>query len=237
MKIISKRLASHWKGELVKREFELWNEINERPFIVRMHYCFTTETTFNFVMDLCPGGTILGLMQKRKAFAPQTAMIYFLELLLVFEHMHNSNIIYRDLKAENILLDEEGHVALTDFGLARKMADSARSENLSFCGSPIYIAPETLQKQQYSRKVDFYALGVLLFEMITGTPPFYHKKSSEIKRMKVENDLVFPSNMDNRVKEIITKCMSKVLFYNQRTLKKESEMLIGTTNRSRENLV
>ena len=92
------------------------------------------------------------------------------------------------------------------------MLDSERTENLSFCGSPIYIAPEILQKQNYSKKVDFYALGVLLYETITGQPPFYHKQSNEIKKMKVENEVTYPSNMNHKLKEIIEKCISKVMY-------------------------
>lgn len=113
-------------------------------------------------------------------------------------------------QAENILLDEAGHILLADFGLARKMVNSGRDENLSFCGSPIYLAPETIQKKQYSRKVDFYALGVLLFEMVTGQPPFYHKKSVEIKRMKVESEVEYPSAMDPKIREIVEASISKV---------------------------
>lgn len=233
MKLISKRLASNWKGELVRREFELWKEINSHHFIVKLHYCFSTETTFNFVMDLCPGGTLLSLLRIRVCLPVRTSMIYFLELMVIFENMHNNNIIYRDLKAENILLDELGHICLTDFGLARRMVDSHRNENMSFCGSPIYIAPETLQKKEYSKKVDFYALGVLLFEMITGQPPFYHKKSTEIKRMKVENEVEYPSVMNPKVREIIEKCISKVSFCLTRILNTELTILAGTIKKSK----
>lgn len=90
------------------------------------------------------------------------------------------------------------------------MHDSAIDENLSFCGSPIYIAPETLQRQKYNKKVDFYALGVLLFEMVTGKPPFYHKEPTEIKRMKVYDEVQFPKGMNYHVRRIIEKCMCKV---------------------------
>ena len=114
------------------------------------------------------------------------------------------------MQAENILLDEYGHIQLTDFGLARRMADSERIENLSVCGSPIYIAPEIIQKQKYSRKVDFYALGVLLYEMCVGQPPFYHKQSNEIKRMKLENEVKYPPGLNSMVKEIIENCISRV---------------------------
>lgn len=211
MKVISKRLASYWKGELVKREFELWRDLSQTcPFIVTMHYVYSTEKTFNFVMEFVPGGTLLAELKKRKSFPSRIAMIYFIELVIIFEHIHKANILYRDLKAENILLDLHGHIKLADFGLARKVEDSERSENLSFCGSPIYIAPETLQKEPYSKKVDFYALGVLLYELVVGIPPFYHKKSSEIKRLKLERDIEFPLAMDPKVRMIIEKCTSKV---------------------------
>lgn len=211
MKVISKRLASYWKGELVKREFELWQELSLTcPFVVRMHYVYATDSTFNFVMEFAPGNTLLNELKKQKRFKPRVALVYFIELLAVFEHMHKRNILYRDLKAENILLDTSGHIKLADFGLARKVEDSERNENLSFCGSPIYIAPETLQKIPYSKKVDFYALGVLLYELIVGMPPFYHKKSAEIKKLKIEKDIEFPSSMDPSVRLIIEKCTSKV---------------------------
>lgn len=221
MKVISKRLASYWRGELVKREFELWKELNNSPFIVKMHYVFNTETTFNFVMEFCPGGTLLDYFKIKRILEPKIALIYFIEILLILEHMHSHNMIYRDLKAENILLDEFGHIKLTDFGLARRMEDSGRNENLSFCGSPIYIAPETLLKQDYSRKVDFYALGVLLYEMVVGVPPFYNKSSAEIKRLKVEQEAVFPANLDKNLIFILEKCISKVKWNNSRIQHKE----------------
>lgn len=217
MKIISKRLASYWKGELVKREFELWQELSlSCPFIVKMHYVYSTDSSFNFVMEFVPGNTLLNELKKKKIFSIRVALIYFIELMTVFEHMHNKNILYRDLKAENILLDLKGHLKLADFGLARKVEDSERNENLSFCGSPIYIAPETLQKIPYSKKVDFYALGVLLYELIVGIPPFYHKKSSEIKKLKIEKEIEYPPSIDPNIRMIIDKCTSKVAIINIR---------------------
>lgn len=212
LKVISKRLASHWKGELVKREFELWRELNDRNqrFLVKMYYSYTTETTFNFVMEFVPGGTMLGLLRMRGKFDPQLAIIYFIELLLCLETFHQNQIVYRDIKAENVLLDEKGHIKLTDFGLARKMDDSERNENLSFCGSPIYIAPETLLKEPYNRKVDFYALGVLLYEMTVGHPPFNDKSAAEIRKMKLRSEASYPSNLDQRIKKILEKCLAMV---------------------------
>lgn len=104
MKVISKRLASHWKGELVKREFDLWVQVSEHPYVVKMLYAYSTESSYNFVMELCPGGTLLQLLRVKKCLPNRLALIYFLELLLVFEHLHENNIIYRDLKVEIYLL-------------------------------------------------------------------------------------------------------------------------------------
>lgn len=207
LKVVSKRLASHWKGELVKREFELWKSCNH-PFVVKLDCCFTTETTFNFVMEFVPGGTLLQLLRRKKKLDPRTSLIYFLELLLLLDDLHKSNIVYRDVKAENILIDLNGHLKLTDFGLARTVTDSSRDENMSYCGSPIYIAPETLLRRNYSKKVDYYALGVLLFEMLTGVPPFYSPKTADIKKLKVEKEVELPPEIDPPIKDILAKCLA-----------------------------
>jgi serine/threonine protein kinase len=99
-------------------------------------------------------------------------LFYFSEILLGLECLHNNGIVYRDLKPENILLDLDGHVVLTDFGLSRmKMKPGSRT--YSFCGSPEYISPEMLRNEGHGLQVDFYGLGVLLYEMLTGLPPFY----------------------------------------------------------------
>lgn len=116
-------------------------------------------------------------------------------MLSVVRYLHSKGILFRDLKAENFLLDYYGHIKLTDFGLARRVElDLKKSEGgnftadrglYSFCGSPIYIAPETLLKKAYGFKVDYYAMGILLFEMLTGKPPFNFKKADLIKKAKL----------------------------------------------------
>ena len=116
----------------------------DHPLIVDLIYVFPTEETYNFVMEFCPGGNLYENLKQRGRFSQQRSLVYFAELLEMVKYLHSKNILFRDFKAENLLLDFFGHLKLTDFGLARKFDKEQGRQNLSFCGSPIYIAPETL---------------------------------------------------------------------------------------------
>ena len=105
----------------------------------------------------------------------------FAEVILAVEHLHNHNILYRDLKPENILIDEWGHLRLTDFGLS-KQNFTLHDETKTVCGSPEYFCPEILQDQSYGLTLDFYSLGVLLYELITGLPPFYNNDQFQMQK-------------------------------------------------------
>lgn len=142
------------------------------PLIVELVYVFPTETTYNFVLEYCPGGTLYHNLKKRKRFSTQRALIYFAELLYMVRYLHRNQILFRDFKAENVLLDYFGHLKLTDFGLARRFEVGEGRGNYSFCGSPIYIAPETLERKAYDHKVDYYALGILLFKVFLAINQF-----------------------------------------------------------------
>ena len=208
MKIISKKFASKWKGQLVRREFDLMKEVSH-PLVVELVYVFPTETTYNFVLEYCPGGTLYHNLKQRKKFSQQRALIYFAEMLFMTRYLHKNNILFRDFKAENVLLDYYGHLKLTDFGLARKFQIENGPENYSFCGSPIYIAPETLERKPYDHKVDYYALGILLYEMLTGLPPYNFKKADLIKKAKINQKINYPSDMDKRVVEVMKGCLER----------------------------
>lgn len=143
------------------------------PFIVQLHSAFTSKNYLYMVLDLCPGGDLFSLIQKHKNFTPQQAKYIFAEVLVAVEHLHLHNILYRDLKPENIIIDEWGHFKLTDFGLSKENF-TEDDEAKTVCGSPEYFCPEILQDLPYGRTIDFYSLGVLLYELITGLPPHYN---------------------------------------------------------------
>ena len=126
------------------------------------------------VLDLCPGGELFYYIQQYRRFTEKSARIYFAEILLILEYLHQNHILYRDLKPENILIDSEGHLKLTDFGLS--IMDFNEDElSYTFCGSPEYMSPEMLAQSGHSFALDFYTLGVLLYEMLTGLPPHYNQ--------------------------------------------------------------
>eukprot|EP00826_Nyctotherus_ovalis_P006997 TRINITY_DN11711_c0_g1_i4.p1 TRINITY_DN11711_c0_g1~~TRINITY_DN11711_c0_g1_i4.p1 ORF type:complete len:239 (-),score=55.17 TRINITY_DN11711_c0_g1_i4:451-1167(-) len=143
-------------------------------FIVQLRCAFQTKTKLCMVMDYCRAGDLGHVLQREGRFSESRARIYLAEILLAIEELHRHEIIYRDLKPDNVVLDEEGHAMLTDFGLSKqgiKEADSTQS----FCGSVAYLAPEVLRRSGHGRTVDWYLLGVLLYEMIVGMPPYFDR--------------------------------------------------------------
>lgn len=161
---------------LIKYAFAEKNVLSSlnHPFIVKLHCSFQTKRRLFLVLDYCPGGDLGKMLQKENKFSEARARIYLCEILLAIEELHNHEVIYRDLKPDNVVIDSEGHALLTDFGLSKegvKETDYATS----FCGSVAYLAPEILARSGHGRSVDWYLLGVLLYEMLVGVPPYYSR--------------------------------------------------------------
>jgi serine/threonine protein kinase len=143
----------------------------QHPFIETLHHAFQTPNHLYMILDYCPGGD-LSFHIVRNLFEEDEARFFIAELILAIEHLHDLDIIYRDLKPEDILIDSEGHVRLADFGLAeKKVTDNKIAQ--SFCGSPAYLAPEMVNRRGVGKSADIYGIGAVLYEMISGTPPFY----------------------------------------------------------------
>lgn len=124
-------------------------------------------------LEYCPGGDLSLHLAQRVTFEEYTAKFYIAELILAIEHIHEKDIVYRDLKPENILLDQDGHIKLADFGLSKDHVQDGDNTK-SFCGSPAYLSPEMLAHTGSGKPSDIYGIGAVLYEMLTGDPPYYN---------------------------------------------------------------
>ncbi|KAH9918231.1 Pkinase-domain-containing protein [Epithele typhae] len=190
--IIEKKEVAHTIGErkILQRSLEC-------PFLVGLKFSFQTETDLYLVTDFKSGGELFWHLQKETRFSEERARFYVAELILALEHLHKYDIVYRDLKPENILLDATGHVALCDFGLSKP---DLRSDELTntFCGTTEYLAPEVLLDEHgYSKLVDFWSLGVLLFEMCCGWSPFYAEDTQQMYKNICFGKIKFPKGVIN----------------------------------------
>jgi serine/threonine protein kinase len=150
------------------------------PFIVGLRYAFQTKDKLYFVLDYCAGGELFFHLGKEGRFHEGRAKFYAAQIILALEHVHSKGVVYRDLKPENVLLDENGNVKLTDFGLSKEGVTAVDEGASSFCGTPEYLAPEILNRRGHGRAVDWWSLGALLYEMVTGWPPFYSTDRAEL---------------------------------------------------------
>ncbi|KAL2003775.1 hypothetical protein VTN02DRAFT_2269 [Thermoascus thermophilus] len=180
------------------------------PFIVPLKFSFQSPEKLYLVLAFVNGGELFHHLQKEQRFDINRARFYTAELLCALECLHGFKVIYRDLKPENILLDYTGHIALCDFGLCKlDMKDEDRTN--TFCGTPEYLAPELLLGNGYTKSVDWWTLGVLLYEMLTGLPPFYDENTNEMYRKILQEPLTFPSHdiVPNAARDLLTKLLDR----------------------------
>ena len=177
------------------------------PFILTLHYAFQTPENLYMVIDYCPGGD-LDFHLKLYLFEEDEAKFYIAELILAIEYLHNHNIIYRDLKPENILIDSENHIKLADFGLARENVPDFRIVK-SFCGSPSYLSPEVVKNEGATKATDIYGIGAVLYEMISGTTPFYGNDFKTLCHNIMKKKLIFPDYFSSDLKDLLNKLLDK----------------------------
>lgn len=172
------------------------------PFIVQLYFAFQTPKKLYFVMEYCPGGELFFHLARAGRFNEPRARFYASEIVLALEHLHKLDIVYRDLKPENILLDEEGHVRLTDFGLSKEGVQDNFSAK-SLCGTPEYLAPEILNRTGHGKAVDWWSLGALIYEMLTGLPPFYTRDREKLFENIRHGDLRYPAFISPVAKSLL----------------------------------
>merc|ERR1719329_1257106 len=179
------------------------------PYIVQLFYSFQTETRLVLVLQYCNGGDVQGLINREKYLPEPLARLYAAEVLLALSHIHMRDIVYRDMKPENVLIDVEGHAMLTDFGLSKEKVVGVEGTK-SFCGSLAFIAPELLRKgSAHGRLVDVYGLGVLCYCMMAGVPPYYNKDKETLLANIKSARLRFPSTMPAEPQNLIRALMER----------------------------
>jgi serine/threonine protein kinase len=187
--IVQKKEVAHTVGE---RNILVRTAMAESPFIVGLKFSFQTPSDLYLVTDYMSGGELFWHLQKEGRFNEQRAKFYIAELILALQHLHMHDIVYRDLKPENILLDANGHIALCDFGLSKANLTKNDTTN-TFCGTTEYLAPEVLLDEAgYTKMVDFWSLGVLVFEMCCGWSPFYAEDTQQMYKNIAFGKVRFP---------------------------------------------
>jgi len=159
------------------------------------------------ILDFCPGGELFYHLNRLGRLTEDQARFYFAEITLAMEYLHNEGILYRDLKPENILIDYFGHIKLADFGTSRESNKLER--RFTYCGSAEYMSPEMIQKSGHSWSIDCFSLGSLLFELLTGSPPFYDE-DMDVMFWKIQNEpLQFPKYLSKEVKHLLNGLLDK----------------------------
>eukprot|EP00544_Gedaniella_sp_CCMP2646_P014180 CAMPEP_0202483542 /NCGR_PEP_ID=MMETSP1361-20130828/2765_1 /ASSEMBLY_ACC=CAM_ASM_000849 /TAXON_ID=210615 /ORGANISM="Staurosira complex sp., Strain CCMP2646" /LENGTH=632 /DNA_ID=CAMNT_0049111845 /DNA_START=70 /DNA_END=1968 /DNA_ORIENTATION=+ len=176
----------------------------DHPFIVGMKMAFQSKDKLYFVLDYCPGGELFYHLGRLGRFPEHQARFYAAEIVLAISYVHQLGIIYRDLKPENVLLDAEGHVRLTDFGLSKEGISGSSSGANSFCGTPEYLAPEIVDRKGHGRAVDWWSLGALLYEMLTGLPPFYCQDRERLFEKIRKETLRYPPSLSPASKNVLS---------------------------------
>ena len=207
MKVLNKSYL--FKKKLLRFAITECNVLKESncPFIIKLHYSFQTPDNLYMILDYCSIGDLSYQIQLN-LLEEDEAKFYIAELILAIEYLHNHNIIYRDLKPENILIDSEGHIKLADFGLAKENVIND-IPNKTFCGSPHYLSPEMLSKEGATKASDIYGIGAILYELISGNPPFFTQDQNEMFQNISENKLEFQEFFSEEIKDLLKKMLDK----------------------------
>ncbi|XP_022789557.1 protein kinase C iota type-like isoform X2 [Stylophora pistillata] len=189
MKVVKKELVNDDEDiDWVQTEKHVFEQASNHPFLVGLHSCFQTASRLFFVIEFVSGGDLMYHMQRQRRLPEDHARFYSAEISCALNFLHERGVIYRDLKLDNVLLDSDGHVKLTDYGMCKEGLRPGDTTS-TFCGTPNYIAPEILRGEDYGFSVDWWALGVLMFEMLAGRSPFDVVGSAENPDQNTEDYL------------------------------------------------
>jgi len=213
MKILKKKnIRKHKQIEHTKTERRLMARL-EHPFIAELFYAFQTKSCLFLVLEFVPGGELFFHLGKLKQFPEEWTKLWSTEVILALKYLHDQDVVFRDLKPENILLDANGHVKLIDFGLCKEGVSEADKGASSFCGTPEYLAPEILLRRGYGKAVDYWSLGMVIYEMLVGLPPWYSQDRTKLFKRIQHAPLEFPAigkvQLSENVKSLIRGLLEK----------------------------
>lgn len=223
IKVLEKKhIIKEKKIKYVNIEKNTLNRLTDHPGIVRLYYTFQDETSLYYVLDLCNGGELLGVLKKTQSFDEECTRFYGAQILDAIEYMHSRGVIHRDLKPENVLLDDNMHVKITDFGTAKLLPDprdprppptedakaaEESSRAASFVGTAEYVSPELLTDKTAGKASDVWAFGCIIYQLLVGRPPF--KGGTEYltfqKIVGLEYD--FPAGFPPAARDLVERCL------------------------------
>lgn len=191
--LIKKKQVDHVKNEIV-----ILSSV-DHPFIVKMNGLGQDSRYLYLCIEYVQGGELFTHLRRQKRFGKVQASFFAAQVVMMLEHLHSNNVVYRDLKPENLLIDSMGYLKLSDFGFAKIV----KERTYTLCGTPEYIAPEILRNQGHGKGADWWALGVLIYEMLVGIDPFNANDPMEIYKRILSADLRFPTKFYKEGRSLI----------------------------------
>jgi len=176
----------------------------DHPFLLKLHNSYWDSKYVYLLLELCLGGELFTVLRKNGRFSEKATKFYSSIVLQAFGHLHSKNIIYRDLKPENLMLDSQGYIKVVDFGLAKVVKD----RTWTLCGTPDYLAPEIILSKGHDKAVDYWALGVLTYECTAGYVPFYAEDPMDVYQLILDGDLKFPTFFSRSCSDLIRKLLN-----------------------------
>jgi len=177
----------------------------ETPFCVKLFRTYRDKFRIYLLLEACTGGNVFSLLRKRRIFKEDATRFFAACVIAAFDHMHSRNILYRDLKPENLVIDKTGYVKLTDFGFAKVV----ESRTTTVCGTPDYLAPEVIIGKGYGKSIDYWTLGVFIYECLKGVPPFYSKNDMDCYKKILRSAVVYPKFITQEAMLIMERLLEK----------------------------
>jgi serum/glucocorticoid-regulated kinase 2 len=202
MKVLNKRMIIRQKQVKYVLEENRIMKALKHPFIIHLYHTLQTPRSLVFIMELCPKGDLAAHISEKEHFTQDATCFYAAELVLALEYIHSKNIIFRDLKPENVLLDEKGHIRLADFGIARRLEQGEENAK-TFAGTPAYLAPELFTQHIAGKAADIYGLGILIYEMLVGEPPFFSTNAHDLFTQIQQSPIQYPDYLSSAAIDLI----------------------------------